>query len=80
MDKQESRRIHEDWWGKCRTCAFWQGSDLRRMVPGLCTNPISNLHGQITWTEGYCPKWDSFDIETAFELMEEDHTKSLEGP
>jgi hypothetical protein len=71
MDKKESIRLHTDWWGKCRTCLFWQGSDERRMANGICKNPKSDLFEQETWTEGHCKKWDSFDIETALELLEE---------
>ena len=71
MDKQESKRLHMDWWGKCRTCRFWQGSDEIRMSPGICKNPISDLFEQETWTEGHCNKWDSFDIDTALEVMSE---------
>lgn len=58
-----------DWWNKCRTCRFWQG-DREKMMPGLCSNPESDLHNEETWTEGHCEKWDSFDIETALKLME----------
>jgi len=79
MDKEESIRIHSDWWGKCRSCRFWQGTDNNtgpikhlRWNPGLCTQPDSPLFEQETWTEGHCEKWDSFDIETAFEIMQED--------
>ena len=72
MNKEESKRIHMDWWGKCRTCAFWQGSDETRMEPGVCTNQASELHEQETWIDGYCVKWDSFDIETALEMLDSD--------
>ena len=76
MDKDESKRIHLDWWGKCRTCRHWQGTDessqLLRWNPGLCDNPASDLFKQETWTEGHCNKWDTFDIETALEIMQED--------
>ena len=24
IDRADSVRLHEDWWGKCRTCRFWQ--------------------------------------------------------
>lgn len=77
--KEDSILIHEDWWGKCRSCRFWNGKDAKnfagritpRWEPAKCENPASELYQQETWTEGHCPKWDSFDIETAFELMEE---------
>ena len=81
MDKQESKRLHMDWWGKCRTCRFWQGTNAgdgsgsmgnqTRWNPGLCNNPKSPLFEQETWTEGHCDKWDSFDIDVALEMMGE---------
>lgn len=81
MDKEQSKLIHIEWWGKCRSCRFWGGTDagdgsgsLRnqaRWNPGPCTNEASDMYQKETWTEGHCSKWDSFDIETAFELMDE---------
>ena len=76
IDKEESRRLHLDWWGKCRTCLFWQGTDNGNHVRwnnALCNNPDSELYKKETWTEGHCSKWDSFDIQTAFEILEEDN-------
>jgi hypothetical protein len=70
MDKSESKRIHEDWWNKCRTCRFWTGN-RETMDPGKCSNEKSDMFGQETWTEGHCKKWDTFDIDVALELMEE---------
>ena len=74
MDKPESIRLHMDWWGKCRTCRHWQGTDGERgeprWNPGPCTNSESPLFNQETWTEGHCEKWDSFDIDTALGMME----------
>jgi len=31
MNYEESKRIHLDWWGKCRTCRWWAGprSEMR---------------------------------------------------
>ena len=81
MNKEESKRLHIDWWGKCRICRFWQGTNNGdgsgtfgnevRWNPGPCINPESDLYQQETWTEGHCQKWDSFDIDTAFELLDE---------
>ncbi len=71
ISKEESRRLHIDWWGKCRTCRFWASTDPRRMEPAQCTNPRSNMLNQETWTEGHCPQWDSFDIDTALEVLDE---------
>lgn len=82
IDKEQSRRLHADWWGKCRTCRFWQGCDAGngsgtpgnqiRWTPGPCTNPASDLYNQETWTDGHCAKWDSFDLETALEILAEE--------
>lgn len=73
IDKEESKRLHLDWWGKCRTCVFWGGTDENKNLrwnPGPCNNLKSKFYEKITWTEGYCEKWDSFDIDTAFEILE----------
>ncbi len=69
--KEFSIRVHENWWGKCRSCLFWKGSDERRMESGTCDNPASDMYKKETWTEGHCVKWDSFDINTALELLDE---------
>ena len=73
----ESVRLHEDWWGKCRTCRFWHGEDEVKVREGReplvqlrwhkapCENPASPLHGETTSTEGHCSKWDSFDTALA---------------
>lgn len=81
ISKEESKRLHMDWWGKCRTCRHWAGTDQGdgsgsymnnpRWNPGICTNSKSELFELETWTDGHCPRWDSFDIDTALELMEE---------
>lgn len=71
VTKEESIRLHYDWWGQCRTCEFWQSAD--RKAPGLCGNLTSPLYNNETWTEGHCEKWDSFDIETALEFLQGDH-------
>ena len=79
MNKEQSKLIHMDWWGKCRTCRFWQGTDVGngdgtmsnqvRWKDGPCSNPSSDLYIQETSIEGHCSKWDSFDIETALEIL-----------
>lgn len=79
IDKEESIRLHMDWWGKCRTCRHWTGTDKiiengrshPRWNPGTCNNDRSVLFGKETWTEGHCERWDSFDIDTALEMMQE---------
>ncbi len=68
MNKNDSFRLHEDWWGACRTCRFWTGDRLK-MTPGTCSNNKSPLFEQETWTEGHCHMWDSFDIDTAVEFL-----------
>ena len=48
-----------------------------RWNPGPYSNKDSDMFGKETWTEGHCKKWDSFDFDTAFELMleEEEYRK-----
>jgi hypothetical protein len=82
IDKDMSRRLHMDWWGKCRTCRYWHGTDAGdgsgrmgnqvRWQDSPCTNPASDRYQEVTTTEGHCSKWDSFDVETALELLQED--------
>jgi hypothetical protein len=88
VSKQESVRLHEDWWGKCRTCRFWNGADKVREREGReplvslrwedspCENPMSPWFGQVTSTEGECSKWDSFDVDTALAVIEPSHGSS----
>jgi hypothetical protein len=81
ITKEQSKRLHCDWWGQCRTCRHWNGksngdgSDRRgneiRWQDGNCENPASPLYQQETTTDGHCRKWDTFDIETALEIMED---------
>jgi hypothetical protein len=33
------------------------------------------MYQKETWAEGHCSKWDSFDIDTALEVMQEDEDK-----
>lgn len=81
ISKAESMRLHLDWWGNCRTCRFWHGTDKvssREGAPDFvqprwndspCTNPKSPLFGQECTTEGECKKWDSFDVDVALEAL-----------
>jgi hypothetical protein len=78
IDKQESIRLHEDWWGQCRTCRFWEAPEgkglhgvLTRPNLGefLCVSPLSKVSGQLTGSDGGCSKWDSFDTDTALEVL-----------
>jgi hypothetical protein len=79
IDKDESRRLHEDWWGECWTCVHWTGdmsgtgvvSSHAVLREGNCTNAKSKMHGKLTSTSGYCPKWDSWDVSTALEVLQE---------
>ena len=70
MDKAESRRLHLDWWEKCRTCNHW-GSSLRgNSELAHCLMKQSPLYGNQTASNGHCPKWDSFDLDTALEVLD----------
>jgi hypothetical protein len=81
ISHDESVRLHEDWWGKCRTCRFWHGDDEVRPYQGhntivhlrwhdaKCENPKSPLHSMDMDHNGHCPQWDSFDMDTALQVM-----------
>lgn len=81
MEKEESRRLHLDWHGKCRTCKFWQGTDelnenkeviRHRWKSGPCINPESPFYQLNLFTEGYCQEWSSFDPEVENELFKKE--------
>lgn len=77
VSKEESIRLHTDWYGKCRTCEFWGGTDSPghlRWNPGLCNNEKSDLYKVETWTEGHCEHWSSFDPATCGEMFLSDQS------
>lgn len=67
ISKTESRRLHLDWWGKCRTCLHWTGDMSNIGVisagavlrHGTCTSERSSLYGEETSTDGHCPEWNT---------------------
>jgi hypothetical protein len=71
---EESRRLHLDWGGQCRTCKYWDGDDKiserpgttpliqLRWFPSKCNNAKSIHHGKMVRSGESCPKWHSFDI------------------
>jgi hypothetical protein len=73
--RRESRRLHLDWLGQCRTCNHWgvrlgvyQRGNLEEHP---CKCPESELSEKCTTSTGHCPKWESFDPETVSELKAE---------
>ena len=74
MDPKESYRIHLDWWGECRTCVHWSG-DRIASTGGKCEGTSSPNYGYRTFTSGNCQEWDSFDTDTALQVMEDDQPK-----
>lgn len=81
ISRDDSVRLHEDWWGKCRTCRFWHGADEAhpregmlplvsiRWHPSQCENTRSSHHSTETDMDGSCPQWDSFDVDVALGVM-----------
>jgi len=74
-NRGESRRLHLDWYGLCRTCANW-GDKVGAWKRGsldvyVCGCSESELSGQHTTSSGLCPKWESFDPEVESELKAE---------
>ena len=67
--KELSIRIHYDWSNKCRTCKFWTG-DRREVMNGVCENDKSDLYTLQTTTDGHCKEWDTYDYETALEIID----------
>jgi hypothetical protein len=68
LAESEKLRIHIDWWGKCRTCTHWSG-DRVSMKEGPCVAPGGPLQGQVTWTEGHCAAWTTFDAAIAAQAL-----------
>ena len=76
MEKEESRRIHQDYWEKCRTCRWWYGN-RSGVGEGTCTNERSEINRDRptarfinTFADGHCDgEWDSFDVDVALEIM-----------
>ena len=73
----EAIRLHLDWWGKCRTCSFWEGDRTQVKNPAWCGNALSALFRSDVHAEGHCKEWDTYDIEAAVALLdnEEEHTR-----
>lgn len=69
VQSSESLRLHLDWWQKCRTCEFWSG-DRKTCEDGLCEQPRGDFGGEITTSEGHCGNWESYDLETAMEIIQ----------
>jgi hypothetical protein len=76
VSPEESYRIHLDWWGKCRTCTHWEGP-REKSAPrtAKCSSASSDRYGLRSTWDGYCPEWDSFDTDTALQVMEDDLSK-----
>jgi len=73
MTPEESKRLHLDWWGKCRTCKHWNStSDRPNMGRFSCFAEKSELHLHRTSSSGHCPEWDSFDEDTALAVLSKD--------
>ena len=69
--KELSVRIHYDWCNQCRTCEFWASQDrLDVLAKVSCRNKKSELFGLVTTSSGHCPEWESYDYETALEVLD----------
>lgn len=72
MDQAESYRIHLDWWGKCRTCEFWEGNrENAQPATAKCSCASSDRYGLRSTWDGHCDQWDSFDTDVALQVLEE---------
>lgn len=67
-ENELSVRIHYDWLNKCRTCKHWLG-DRAETHKGKCGSLSSEFNGQETSTDGHCPEWDTYDLDTAMEVL-----------
>ena len=72
---EESKRLHLDWWGKCRTCKWWSTPTNPTVRPNMdgftCLAEDSTLHLKSTTSNGYCGEWDSFDPDVALKVLSE---------
>jgi len=71
-EKELSIRIHYDWMNKCRTCRFWDGNRADILFRSKCNQEKSHLFEKETGTETYCDQWDSYDLDTALEVLNGD--------
>ena len=81
----EKVRLHLDWWGKCRTCKYWDG-DRTILSFGNCSCKDSQFYAHkdkyiaspiCTYQDTICEKWCSFDIEAAEIVIEYDKNDSI---
>ena len=84
MTPDESKRLHLDWWGNCRTCKHWSGrrttdgttgvvisEEAHRDLVGTCYSNAGPFYLRHTRPNGRCVQWDSFDVDVALEVMEQ---------
>lgn len=72
----EAVRLHEDWFGQCRTCKHWQAErrealsvKQRGSHDGVCGCEASPGFEKRTGTEDRCEEWDSYDADAALRVM-----------
>lgn len=68
-EKELSIRLHQDWYHQCRSCDQWLG-DRTTVLTGVCNNYKSYFFFEETRSNGRCKEWDSFDYETALEVID----------
>ena len=69
--KELSARIHYDWYAQCRTCEFWACKDRSDVLSkASCDNKKSDMCGVVTTSSGHCKQWDTYDYETALEILD----------
>ncbi len=79
-NESEAQRLHWDWFGECRTCKWWtgirtswpQGSRPRESFRAKCSNNASDGFDEEVSCDGDCPEWDSYDVDAALYVLEED--------
>lgn len=77
FSKQDSINLHEEWLDRCKSCKFWdvevvgvlENRFSERRGCGRCHNTASDFYQHETGPESYCRKWESFDPETAAEVI-----------
>lgn len=77
ISRDESLRLHEDWWGKCWTCRFWTADmsgtdDVKARAwerVARCSNAKSQMVNVVMDTDGHCGQWDSWDVDMALRVI-----------
>jgi len=71
MPRDDRKLMLQVWWGKCRTCDSWFGNRDIEDNTGECMEGDSPHFEEKTGANHTCKKWDPWDVNLAFDILEE---------